>query len=162
MCGPMSSDICTVPISPRRSSPYAFSSMTGGLPSPACGVYRWLSVSCSAAGKSQPAPLSGRRRPALRLTDGIQEALENVRRSGRPTRKTSIWNGCTGRSTNTNGSWTRGELGTGVFVNAASVIMRLGRGNYHPHRSRPDPHRPDRFHAVVFIPACHHPDLCPL
>ena len=41
---------------------------------------------------------------AIRVSDGIQEALENVREI---------------RATNQ-------ELGTGIFVNAASVIMRLG------------------------------------
>ena len=40
---------------------------------------RWPSACCSAPGRSPPGPRSGRKKAAVRVSDGIQEALENVR-----------------------------------------------------------------------------------
>ena len=44
------------------------------------------------------------KKAALRYPMGSRKRWKTCGRSVRPTRKTSIWNGCTGRSTNTNGS----------------------------------------------------------
>ena len=47
-------------------------------------------------------------------------------RYGLPTRRSGIWPASMRRSTSTKKVTIRGELTTGLFVNAASVIMRLG------------------------------------
>ena len=63
---------------------------------------------------------------ALRVSDGIQEALENVREI-RATNQEDLYLERLNRKIDEHERvMTRGELGTGVFVNAASVIMRLG------------------------------------
>lgn len=56
------------------------------------------------------------KKAAVRVSDGIQEALENVREIRAANQKIDDHEKVT----------IQGELGTGIFVNAASVIMRLG------------------------------------
>ena len=66
------------------------------------------------------------KKAALRVSDGIQEALENVREI-RATNQEDLYLERLYRKIDEHERiMTRGELGTGVFVNAASVIMRLG------------------------------------
>ena len=63
---------------------------------------------------------------ALRVSDGIQEALENVREIRAANQDARYLEGLNQKIDEHETVTIRGELGTGIFVNAASVIMRLG------------------------------------
>lgn len=63
---------------------------------------------------------------AVRVSDGIQEALENIREIRATNREDRYMEGLDRKIDEHERIMIRGELGTGVFVNAASVIMRLG------------------------------------
>ncbi|ALP92484.1 ABC transporter ATP-binding protein [Intestinimonas butyriciproducens] len=63
---------------------------------------------------------------ALRVSDGIQEALENVREIRAANQEARYLEGLNQKIDEHEKVTIRGELGTGIFVNAASVIMRLG------------------------------------
>ena len=60
------------------------------------------------------------------VSDGIQEALENVREIRATNQEERYLAGLNQKIDEHEKIMIRGELGTGVFVNAASVIMRLG------------------------------------
>ena len=62
----------------------------------------------------------------IRVSDGIQEALENVREIRATNQEQRYLAGLNRKIDEHEKVMIRGELGTGVFVNAASVIMRLG------------------------------------
>ena len=62
----------------------------------------------------------------IRVSDGIQEALENVREIRATNQEERYLAGLDRKIDEHERIMIRGELGTGVFVNAASVIMRLG------------------------------------
>ena len=62
----------------------------------------------------------------IRVSDGIQEALENVREIRATNQEQRYLAGLDQKIDEHEKVMIRGELGTGVFVNAASVIMRLG------------------------------------
>ena len=62
----------------------------------------------------------------IRVSDGIQEALENVREIRATNQEGLYLAGLDRKIDEHERIMIRGELGTGVFVNAASVIMRLG------------------------------------
>ena len=62
----------------------------------------------------------------IRVSDGIQEALENVREIRATNQEGRYLAGLDQKIDEHEKVMIRGELGTGVFVNAASVIMRLG------------------------------------
>lgn len=63
---------------------------------------------------------------ALRVSDGIQEALENVREIRATNQEARYLAGLNEKIDQHEKVTIRGELTTGLFVNAASVIMRLG------------------------------------
>ena len=63
---------------------------------------------------------------AVRVSDGIQEALENVREIRATNQEERYLNGLNQKIDEYERVTIQGELGTGLFVNAASVIMRLG------------------------------------
>lgn len=63
---------------------------------------------------------------ALRVSDGIQEALENVREIRATNQEKRYLAGLNEKIDQHEKVTIRGELTTGIFVNAASVIMRLG------------------------------------
>ena len=63
---------------------------------------------------------------AVRVSDGIQEALENVREIRAPPQEARYLAGRNQKIDDHEKVTIQGELGTGIFVNAASVIMRLG------------------------------------
>ena len=63
---------------------------------------------------------------ALRVSDGIQEALENVREIRAANQEARYLEGLNQKIDEHETVTIRGELGTGIFVNATSVIMRLG------------------------------------
>ena len=66
------------------------------------------------------------KKAAIRVSDGIQEALENVREI-RATNQEERYLAMLNQKIDDHEKATiQGELGTGIFVNAASVIMRLG------------------------------------
>ena len=66
------------------------------------------------------------KKAAIRVSDGIQEALENVREI-RATNQEERYLAELNQKIDDHEKVTiQGELGTGIFVNAASVIMRLG------------------------------------
>ena len=70
---------------------------------------------------------AGRTKAAgIRVSDGIQEALENVREIRATNQEERYLAGLDRKIDEHERIMIRGELGTGVFVNAASVIMRLG------------------------------------
>ena len=63
---------------------------------------------------------------AIRVSDGIQEALENVREIRATNQEVCYLAGLNQKIDDHEKVTIQGELGTGIFVNAASVIMRLG------------------------------------
>lgn len=63
---------------------------------------------------------------AVRVSDGIQEALENVREIRATNQEARYLAGLNQKIDDHEKVAIQGELGTGIFVNAASVIMRLG------------------------------------
>lgn len=63
---------------------------------------------------------------AIRVSDGIQEALENVREIHATNQEARYLAGLNQKIDDHEKVTIQGELGTGIFVNAASVIMRLG------------------------------------
>lgn len=66
------------------------------------------------------------KKAALVVSDGIQEALENVREIRATNQEERYLEGLNQKIDEHERIMIRGELGTGLFVNAASVIMRLG------------------------------------
>lgn len=66
------------------------------------------------------------KKAAVRVSDGIQEALENVREIRATNQEERYLEGLNQKIDEHERIMIRGELGTGLFVNAASVIMRLG------------------------------------
>lgn len=66
------------------------------------------------------------KKAAIRVSDGIQEALENVREIRATNQEERYLNGLNQKIDEHERVTIQGELGTGLFVNAASVIMRLG------------------------------------
>lgn len=66
------------------------------------------------------------KKAAVRVSDGIQEALENVRGIRATNQEERYLNGLNQKIDEHERVTIQGELGTGLFVNAASVIMRLG------------------------------------
>lgn len=63
---------------------------------------------------------------ALHASDGIQEALETMREIRACNREAQFLRELDERINRHEAAMIRGELSTGIFVNAASVIMRLG------------------------------------
>ena len=66
------------------------------------------------------------KKAAVRVSDGIQEALENMREIRATNQEQRYLEGLNRKIDEHEKIMIRGELGTGIFVNAASVIMRLG------------------------------------
>lgn len=66
------------------------------------------------------------KKAAVRVSDGIQETLENVREIRATNQEERYLNGLNQKIDEHERVTIQGELGTGLFVNAASVIMRLG------------------------------------
>lgn len=66
------------------------------------------------------------KKAAVRVSDGIQEALENVREIRATNQEERYLNGLNQKIDEHERVTIQDELGTGLFVNAASVIMRLG------------------------------------
>ncbi len=70
---------------------------------------------------------SGRiKKAAVRVSDGIQEALENIREIRATNQEERYLEGLNRKIDEHERAMIRGELGTGILINAASVIMRLG------------------------------------
>lgn len=66
------------------------------------------------------------KKAAVLVSDGIQEALENVREIRATNQEERYLDGLNKKIDEHERITIQGELGTGIFVNAASVIMRLG------------------------------------
>lgn len=66
------------------------------------------------------------KKAAVRVSDGIQEALENVREIRATNQEERYLEGLNQKIDEHERVTIKGELGTGLFVNAASVIMRMG------------------------------------
>ena len=94
-------------------------------------VYDWrLAIACLWGVPVAFGLLFGSRKIAAcnaeRVSDGIQEALENVREIRATNQEERYLNGLNQKIDEHERVTIQGELGTGLFVNAASVIMRLG------------------------------------
>ena len=101
-------------------------------------VYDWrLAIACLWGGPGAFGLLFGTRKisarasertkqAAIRVSDGIQEALENVREIRATNQEERYLAGLNQKIDDHEKVTIQGELGTGIFVNAASVIMRLG------------------------------------
>ena len=63
---------------------------------------------------------------ALEVSDGIQEALENIREIHATNQEQRYLDSLNGKIDAHERTMIKGELATGLFVNGASVIMRLG------------------------------------
>lgn len=66
------------------------------------------------------------KKAAVRVSDGIQEALENIREIRATNQEARYLAGLNQKIDDHEKVTIQGELGTSIFVNAASVIMRLG------------------------------------
>ena len=66
------------------------------------------------------------KKAALSVSDGIQEALENMKEIRSVNQEERYLNGLYDKIDEHERSLIRGELGVSVFINAASVVMRLG------------------------------------
>ncbi|WP_195484631.1 ABC transporter ATP-binding protein [Flavonifractor plautii] len=66
------------------------------------------------------------KKAAVRVSDGIQEALENIREIRATNQEARYLAGLNQKIDDHEKVTIQGELGTGIFINAASVIMRLG------------------------------------
>ncbi len=66
------------------------------------------------------------KKAAVRVSDGIQEALENVREIRATNQEERYLAGLNQKIDEHERTMIKGELSMGIFVNAASVIMRLG------------------------------------
>lgn len=66
------------------------------------------------------------KKAAVRVSNGIQEALENIREIRATNQEERYLEGLNRKIDDHERVMIRSELGTGLFVNAASVIMRLG------------------------------------
>ena len=66
------------------------------------------------------------KKAAVRVSDGIQEALENIREIRAANQEERYLEGLNQKIDEHERVMIRGELGTVLFVNAASVIMRMG------------------------------------
>ena len=62
----------------------------------------------------------------VRVSDGIQETLENIREIRATNQEDKFLDSLNSKIDEHEKTMLRGELHTGIFVNAASVIMRLG------------------------------------
>ena len=62
----------------------------------------------------------------VRVSDGIQETLENIREIRATNQENRFLKDLNDKIDRYESAMIRGELSTGIFVNAASVIMRLG------------------------------------
>ena len=62
----------------------------------------------------------------IRVSDGIQETLENIREIRATNQEERFLNELNAKIDHHEKTMIKGELSTGIFVNAASVIMRLG------------------------------------
>ena len=65
---------------------------------------------------------------ALEVSDGIQEALENIREIHATNQEQRYLDSLNGKIDAHECTMIKGELATGLFVNGASVIMRLLAG----------------------------------
>ena len=63
---------------------------------------------------------------AIQVSDGIQETLENIREIRATNQEERFLQALNDKIDYHESTMIRGELSTGIFVNAASVIMRLG------------------------------------
>lgn len=66
------------------------------------------------------------KKAAVTVSDGIQETLENIREIRAANQEKRFLDGLNRKIDAHEKTLLRGELSTGIFVNAASVIMRLG------------------------------------
>ncbi|ETP72287.1 ABC-type multidrug transport system, ATPase and permease component [Lachnospiraceae bacterium JC7] len=66
------------------------------------------------------------KKAAIRVSDGIQETLENIRDIHAVNQEEKYLSELNRRIDEHESTMLKGELATGIFVNAASVIMRLG------------------------------------
>ena len=66
------------------------------------------------------------KKAAIRVSDGIQETLENIREIHAVNQEEKYLSELNRRIDEHESTMLRGELATGIFVNGASVIMRLG------------------------------------
>ena len=89
-----------------------------GVPVAFCLLFGSRKIAARASEKTKKA--------AVRVSDGIQEALENVREIRATNQEERYLKSLNRKIDEHERIMIRGELGTGVFVNASSVIMRLG------------------------------------
>lgn len=66
------------------------------------------------------------KKAAVVVSDGMQEALENMKEIRASNQEERYLNGLNNKIDGLERAMIHGELGVGIFVNAASVIMRLG------------------------------------
>lgn len=102
------------------------------------------------------------KKAAVRVSDGIQEALENIREIRATNQEERYLEGLNRKIDEHERIMIRGELGTGIFVNAASVIMRLGVATTILVGGGAYPLRPHQFYAAVPVSAGYHARICAL
>ena len=100
--------------------------MTGGWPLPASGGVPVAFGLLFGSRKLTERQAEQIKRAAVRVSDGMQEALENVREIRATNQEERYLAGLYRKIDEHERVMIRGELVTGLFVNGASVIMRLG------------------------------------
>ena len=74
---------------------------------------------------------NGRKKTAVRVSDGIQEALENVREIRATNQEERYLNGLNQKIDEHERVTIQGELGTGLFCKCRERYHAAGRGNNH-------------------------------
>ena len=96
----------------------------------------------------------------IQVSDGIQETLENIREVRATNQEARFLKELGDKIDHHEATMIRGELSTGIFVNAASVIMRLGVAT--TILTGTTMILSGQIHDPLHVPAGHHPGLCPL
>lgn len=99
------------------------------------------------------------KKAAVIVSDGIQEALENVREIRHQPRET-VFRGAGSENRRARKNYDPRRTGDRYFCQCRQRDYAFGCGNYHSCRRRTDSFRPDRLYAVVFVPVGHHPCVC--
>ena len=99
---------------------------------------------------------------AVRVSDGIQEALENVREIRATNQEARYLAGLNQKIDDHEKVTIQGRAEHRHLCQRGQRHHAPGGSHHHPGGGQPDPLRADRLYAAVFVPAGHHPGVRPL
>ena len=102
------------------------------------------------------------KKAAVRVSDGIQEALENIREIRATNQEERYLEGLNRKIDEHERIMIRGELGTGIFCQRRQRHHAPGCGHHHSCGGGPYPLRPHRLYAAVPVSAGYHARVCAL